>query len=342
MSVKLGYLAEVTGCKLHGDASCQIDRVATLPHAQPGSITFLTNRRYKQHLKHTKASAVILAKDDLDDCSVNALISSNPYLAYARIAALLYPQSPWDPGIHSTTSVSDDTDISDAAKIGPHCSIGPGVSIATGVVIGPGCVVESEVSIGEHSHLHANVVLCHGVYIGSRALIHPGVVIGSDGFGLVQDNGAWVKVPQVGSVVIGDDVEVGANTTIDRGAIEDTVIGNGVKLDNQIQIGHNVIIGDHTAMAGCSGVAGSAHIGSRCTIGGAAGVLGHLEIADDVHITAYSLVTQSIKEPGVYSSGTPLQANAKWRRNYVHFSRLDEYARRLKAVESELGKKKPG
>ena len=339
MAVTLGELAEQVGAELHGDALCRIDNVATLQNAGKGSISFLANPRYRKHLLNTSASAVILTAEDLEACPAAALVTSNPYACYARVARLLQPLDSWKPGIHASATVSDKAEIAASAWIGPQAVIGDGVIVGENVFIGPGCVLEHDVLVGDDSRLSANITLCHAVQIGKRALFHPGVVIGSDGFGIANDEGRWVKVPQLGSVRIGDDVEIGANTTVDRGALEDTVIEDGVKLDNQIQVAHNVVIGAHTAVAGCVGIAGSARIGRHCSIGGNAGILGHLEIVDNVHITAKSLVTHSIREPGLYSSGVPLQVNRDWRRNSVRFKQLDDLARRLRRIEKALDKK---
>jgi UDP-3-O-[3-hydroxymyristoyl] glucosamine N-acyltransferase len=336
LAYTLGELAERLGAELNGDADCRIEEVSTLERAGHGCLTFLANRKYQSVLSKTRASAVILDAEFLSECPVNALVTGNPYLAYARAAALFNPQRDFVKGVHPTAWVSPDAEVHADAWIGPHACVSEGARIAARVYVGPGCVIDEDVQIGEDSRLLANVTICHGVSIGLRALVHAGVVIGSDGFGIANDEGVWVKVPQLGSVRIGDDVEIGANTTVDRGALEDTVIENGVKLDNLIQIGHNVHIGEHTAIAACAGVAGSAHIGKRCTIGGATSIAGHLEIADDVHLTATSAVPNTIKEAGVYSSGMPIQENKLWRRNVIRMRHLDDMARRLKAIESRI------
>lgn len=335
--IALGEIARHVGGTLHGDAGRVITGVATLQNAGPADITFLANPRYRKYLASTRAGAVILAGKDQDECVVAAVVVANPYAAYARAAALLYAERDLPgPGVHPSACVSAESRLHDGVSIGPQCVIEAGAEIAAQVSIGPGCFIGKDAVIGEGSRLSPNVTICHGVRIGRRALIHPGAVIGSDGFGLAGDNGVWLKVPQLGGVSIGDDVEIGANTTIDRGALEDTVIEDGVKLDNQIQVAHNVRIGAHTAIAGCVGIAGSAHIGKRCTIGGGVGISGHLEIADDVHITGMSFVTKSIRQPGVYSSGIPADTNQQWHKNTVRFRQLDDMARRLKALEERL------
>lgn len=333
MNLTLREIAERVGCEIHGDENCVITGIAALQNAAPGKISFLANPRYRKYLRTTKASAVILARSELAGCPVAALVADNPYATYARVATLLHPPAPGKQGIHPTAWVADSSTIHESAWVGPHCVVEAGVVLGPGVQVGPGCVIGEGVTIGEDSRLVANVTVCSGTRIGRRTLIHPGAVIGSDGFGLANDHGVWVKIPQIGGVRIGDDVEIGANTTIDRGALEDTVIEDGVKLDNLIQIGHNVQIGAHSAVAGCAGISGSAKIGQRCMIAGAVGIAGHLEIADDVHVTAMSRVSKSLTEPGVYSSGTPIQPNNLWHRNSVRFKQLDDMAQRLKALE---------
>jgi UDP-3-O-[3-hydroxymyristoyl] glucosamine N-acyltransferase len=338
----LGELAEQVNGRVVGDASVRIAGVGTLTHGQAGQITFLNNPRYRRYLAETQASAVILGEDDVASCPVNALVVRRPYVAYARLTALFAQQR--EPGgfIHPSAQVSPAATVSSTARIEANCVVGAGCSIGEQVRIGPGCVIENDCMIGDGSHLIANVTLYHSTILGQRVTIHAGAVIGSDGFGFANEGGRWIKIHQLGCVRIGDDVEIGANTTIDRGAIEDTIIGSNVILDNLIQIAHNVRIGDGTAMAGCVGVAGSAVIGRNCAIGGGAGILGHLEIADGVTVTAMSLVTKSIKEPGVYSSGTPLEPSAQWQKNYARFKQLDEMARRLRALEHELNELKKG
>ncbi len=337
--ISLGKLAGQLGVELVGDASCNITAVATLQTAGPGQISFLANSRYRRYMASTQASAVILRPEDSDACPVNALVSSNPYLTYARAATLLNPQPRQTAGIHPSAVVEPAAEIDPTAAIAANCYIAADACIGPGVQIGPGCAIGQGVSIGADSRLAANVSIADDVQIGQRALIHSGTVIGSDGFGFAPDQGEWFKVPQLGSVIIGDDVEIGANTTIDRGALEDTVIEEGVKLDNQIQIAHNVRIGAHTAIAGATGIAGSTTIGKRCQIGGGVVVVGHLMVADDVHITAMSLVTGNINQSGLYSSGTQLAGNKEWRKNAVRFGQLDGMARRLRALEKQLKEK---
>jgi UDP-3-O-[3-hydroxymyristoyl] glucosamine N-acyltransferase len=319
----LGELAVRFGLTLRGDPDLKVSRVATLAHAEAGALTFLANPRYRRQLESTRATAVLIAPTEAEGCPVPALIDPNPYLAYARAAELLYPTLPVLPGLHPSAVVSAEAAVAPSAGIGPLCVVEAGAEIGERVFLGPGCIVMQGACIGADTRLVAAVTVSAGVSIGKRCILHPGAVVGADGFGFAPDDGAWVKVPQVGSVRIGDDVEIGANTTIDRGAIDDTVVEHGVKLDNQIQVGHNVSIGAHTAVAGCVGISGSTSIGARCMIGGGVGIAGHLSIADDVVVTGCSLVSASIKHAGSYSSGMPTVETRKWRRMVAHLRRLD-------------------
>lgn len=338
MSVSLGELAVRFGCELRGDPNTPVDSVATLANAHPRAVTFLANPKYRSQLAATKAAAVVLDPKNADACKVAALVCPNPYATYARIAALLHPPPQPSAGVHPTAVVAPDVRIDPTASVGPLCTVASGVTIGARAVIGPQCVIESGARISDDVRLVARVTLCRDVEIGARTICHPGAVIGGDGFGFAPDGqGAWLKVPQVGSVRVGADVDIGANTTIDRGAIEDTVIGEGVKLDNQIQVGHNVQIGAHTAVAACVGISGSTTIGERCMIGGAAGISGHLTIADDVMVTGFTMVTHSITKAGVYSSGIPSEEARVWRRMIGRFKRLNLYADRLAAVERATG-----
>jgi UDP-3-O-[3-hydroxymyristoyl] glucosamine N-acyltransferase len=328
-------LAERFGLALHGDGSRLIEGVASLVHATANQLGFLANGKYASQLAATRAGVVVLREADLSACPTTALIAADPYLAFARIAALYERRPAATPGVHAGAIVAASARIGAGVSIGAGCVIEDDAVIGDGAVLGPHCIVGAGCTVGAQSRLVARVTLVAQVTLGKRVLIHPGAVIGSDGFGLAFDRDHWVKIPQLGGVRIGDDCEIGANTTIDRGALDDTVLEEDVRLDNQIQIAHNVHVGAHTAMAGCAAVAGSAKIGRYCMIGGNAGVLGHLEIADRVTITAKSLVTHSIREAGEYSSGTPLQDNRGWRRNAARFKHLDEYARRLAALEKD-------
>nr|VFJ91668.1 MAG: UDP-3-O-[3-hydroxymyristoyl] glucosamine N-acyltransferase [Candidatus Kentron sp. LFY]VFJ96247.1 MAG: UDP-3-O-[3-hydroxymyristoyl] glucosamine N-acyltransferase [Candidatus Kentron sp. LFY]VFK13358.1 MAG: UDP-3-O-[3-hydroxymyristoyl] glucosamine N-acyltransferase [Candidatus Kentron sp. LFY] len=334
MSILLGKLADTLKAELHGDESCRIDRVATLQSAGPGSISFLANHRYRGYLTETRASAVILSPADLPECPVFSLVLGNPYLAYAKVASLLNPISTPPCGIHPAAWVSAKAKVHKTAWVGAQAVVDDDVSIGAKSYIGAGCVVNSQVTVGNYSRLVANVTLCRDVVVGERTFIHPGVVIGGDGFGIANDNGTWVRVPQLGTVRVGDNVEIGANTTIDRGALEDTIIEDGVKIDNQVQIGHNVRIGAHTAIAGCVAIAGSVRIGKRCVIGGATSIAGHLNIADDVYLTGASQVAKSISKPGIYSSWIPVQESLVWRKNVARLHQLDDIARRIKALEN--------
>ena len=339
MKYTLGELAKHVSGEVKGDASCEIESVGTLHSSNNKQISFLTNPSYRKMLATSNAGAVILSAADAEDRSINAIISNNPYAAYAKIAALLSPNEKYIEGIDAGAFVATGSHISATASIAAGAVIESGVILADYVRIGPGCVIQKNTKVGKNSVLTANVTVSHNCEIGSNNLIHPGVVIGADGFGQAMDNGRWIKVPQLGRVVIGNDVEIGANTTIDRGAIEDTIIEDNVKLDNQIQVAHNVIIGAHTAIASSSAIAGSTKIGKHCRIAGMVGIVGHLEIADNVTITGKSMVTNSIKEAGVYSSGTPLEPNKLWRRNTVRFKHLDDIAKRLSKLEKLLSSK---
>ena len=323
----LGELAVRFGLELRGDPALRVSRVATLHQAAAGSLSFLANPRYKKHLAATRAAAVVLNADDATGCPVAALIAPNPYLAYARIATVVYPPPPAVAGIHPSAVVAGDATIAPSAEVGPFCVIGAGAEVGERAQLGAGCTLFAGARVGEDTRLMPRVTLYADVVVGRRCLLHSGAVVGADGFGFAPDSGAWFKVPQVGSVRIGDDVEIGANTTIDRGAIEDTVVGDGVKLDNQIQVAHNVVIGAHTAIAACTGISGSTTIGQRCMIGGMVGFAGHLTIADDVIITGCSLVSASIREAGSYSSGMPTVPSRQWRRMVANLRRFGEKER---------------
>lgn len=333
MSVSLGELAVRFGCELRGDPDIPIDGIAALGAAHARALSFLAHPRYRRELAQTRAAAVLLEDSVAADCPVAALVCANPYATYARIAAWLHPPPPLKPGIHPSALIEADAHIDPSAEIGPFALIGADAHIGARVLIGPHCIVARGARIAEDARLIARVTLGERVCLGARALVHPGAVLGSDGFGFAPERGTWVKVPQLGTVIVGPDVEIGANTTIDRGAIGDTVIEEGVKLDNQIQIAHNVRIGAHSALAACVGVSGSVSIGRRCMLGGAVGIAGHLSICDDVTITGYSLVSHSITRPGVYSSGIPVEETRAWRRIVARLKRIDSWAARLAAVE---------
>jgi UDP-3-O-[3-hydroxymyristoyl] glucosamine N-acyltransferase len=336
VGLTLGQLAVRHGCRLRGDPDIAVTGVATLATAGPGSLSFLANPQYRAQLATTQAAVVVLGEADAADCPVPCLISRNPYASYARMAAELHPQPPLRAGVAAGATVAADCALGEnlqieaGARIGA-ATIGARSYIGANVVIGDGCV------IGEDARIMAGVAIYARVRIGARCLIHAGAVIGSDGFGIAREgDGSWTKVPQLGSVVVGDDVEIGANTTIDRGALDDTVIGNGVKFDNQVQIAHNVVIGDHCAIAALAGVAGSARLGARCVLGGQVGIAGHIEIADDVMIGGGTKVTGTINKPGIYGGSVPADEMRRWRKNAVRFGQLDELARRLLKLENAL------
>jgi UDP-3-O-[3-hydroxymyristoyl] glucosamine N-acyltransferase len=328
-------LADRFGLVLQGDGDVRVSGVSTLLRASPSQLSFLANPRYRPQLQDSGAGIVVMRAADADGHPGTALLAEDPYSAFARISALFDVREPATPGVHPSAVIDASAVVDAAAQVGPFACIGARSTVAAGAVIGAGCVIGEDCVVGADCELGAHATLVRRVRLGRRVLIHPGAVLGADGFGLAMDAGRWLKVPQLGGVVVGDDCEIGANTTIDRGAIEDTVLEEDVRLDNQIQIGHNVHIGAHTAMAGCSAVAGSARIGRYCLIGGGAGVLGHLELCDRVIVTAMTLVTHSIREPGEYSSGTPVMDNRSWRRSAARFKQLDALARRVQAGDKD-------
>ena len=332
MQFSAAELAQRLGLAVQGDATTMVAGVATLARATPDTLTFLANPRYRGQLADTRAGIVVMREADAAGHAGTALLAADPYSAFARAAALFEQREAAAPGIHPQAAVDPAARIDPGASIGPFASIGARSVVEAGAVVGPGCVIGEDCVVGAGSELVARITLVRRVRLGRRVLIHPGAVLGADGFGLAMEGGHWIKVPQLGGVLVGDDCEIGANTCIDRGAIEDTVLEDDVRLDNQIQVGHNVHIGAHTAIAGCAAIAGSARIGRYCLIGGAAGVLGHLELCDRVVVTAMSLVTHSIREPGEYSSGTPLMDNRSWRKAAARFKQLDAIARRLGAL----------
>ena len=323
----LGELAVRFGLELRGDPDLRVSHVATLARGGPGALSFLANSRLRRHLAGSRATAIVVAPADVDACPGAALIGPNPHLGFAQIATLLHPESTAPPGIHPSAVVSADASIAPSASVGPLCVIGAGVAVGDRAQIAAGCTLLEGAQVGADTRLMPRVTLYSGVRIGARCLLHSGAVIGADGFGFAADAGTWVKVPQVGGVRVGDDVEIGANTTVDRGALEDTILENGVKLDNQIQVGHNVVIGEHTAIAACTGISGSTTLGKRCMIGGMVGFAGHLTIADDVAVTGCSLVSASIRQAGSYSSGMPTVETRAWRRMVAHLRRLAEKER---------------
>jgi UDP-3-O-[3-hydroxymyristoyl] glucosamine N-acyltransferase len=338
MAISLGELAVRFGCELRGDPAVLVDSVASLGQAHDRAIAFLADPRHRPQLRDTRAAAVVLDRDAAALCPVAALVADNPRATYARIAAALHPRERPAPGVHPTAVVAADARVDPSAHVGPLACIGARAVVGPRAVIGPHCIVGEAATVEEEAWLVARVTLGERVCIGARTLIHPGAVIGSDGFGFAEDAGAWVKVPQVGSVRVGCDVEIGANTTIDRGAIGDTLIEEGVKLDNLIQIGHNVRIGAHTAIAGCTGISGSTVIGRRCMIGGAVSIGGWLTICDRVVITGTTMITHSIDRPGVYSSGIPFEEARAWRRLVARFKRLSSLYDRVATLERAAGR----
>lgn len=335
MAMTLGEIAVRYGLELAGDPGERVTGVAPLATATPGTLTFCTGAKFRRALAATRATAVVLPREMVAECPVAALVSSRPYASYARIAAGLHPPAPVLPGIAPGAQIAKSAAVAASAWIGPQAVIGEDVRIGEHCSIGPHCVIEDGVRLGDGCRLQARVFLGHGVLAGARCVFKPGCVVGADGFGFAPDVDGYVKVPQLGTVRLGNDVEIGANTTVDRGTIEDTVIEDGVKLDNQVQVGHNCRIGAHTVVAGCVGISGSTVIGRRCMIGGAVGIAGHLEIGDDVIVTGYSLVTHSLPGPGTYSSGLPAIAAADWRRAVARLHRLDP--RKHKAAGGKPG-----
>jgi UDP-3-O-[3-hydroxymyristoyl] glucosamine N-acyltransferase len=332
----LAALAAHIGAQL--DSPCHeqiVIGIKGLHDATASHVSFYTNRAYRKALRQTQAAAIILAPRDRQDCPVPALIMDNPYLGYAKAAALFQEIPPFQAHIHPSAVIDLSAKISPNARIDAHVVIDKNTQIDDFVHILAGCVIGKNVQIGEKTLIYPNVTVYDDVSIGKCTIIHSGAVLGADGFGLAHSSEGWVKIPQLGSVQIGDNVEIGANTTIDRGALGNTVIGNGVKLDNQIQIAHNVHIGDHTVIAGCTGIAGSTKLGQRCMIGGGVCIAGHLEVVDNVQITGGSIVIQSILEAGMYSSGVPLQNNKDWHKNFLRFKELDDMARRLRRLEKQ-------
>ncbi len=331
----LSELTALFGGEVIGDASVRISRMASLESAQQGDLTFITSTRYRAELQQTRASAIILGPQLVDATTVTRIVCDNPYAYYAKVCALLNPFHRHPAGIHKRAHVSPKARVADGVSVGPGAVVDDGADIDEGVQIGAGCYVGRDVRIGAGTLLHANATVYDACVIGERGIIHSGAVIGADGFGMAMDEGNWVKIPQIGRVVIGADVEVGANTTIDRGALGDTVIEDDVKLDNQIQIGHNCRIGAHTAIAGCVGIAGSATIGRYCRIGGGAMIHGHIEIADNVEVSAGTLVPKSIRRTGKYTAIFPMSEHQEWSRNAPLIRHLRDLRDRIRALEMQ-------
>ena len=339
MNYTLGDLAALLDVELRGDPSLRIDGLASLKHAGPGKLSFLSNPRYVSQLASTRASAVIVEPALAVSSPCAQLISSAPYVTYARASQLFAPRLSSSAGIHPSACVHPSVIIGEGVSIGPHAVVEEGVTIGAGSVLGAGCSIGAGSTLGENCRLFANVTLYHDVHIGNRVVLHASVVLGADGFGFAFDGRQSIKIAQLGGVRIGDDVEIGAGSTVDRGALDDTIIEHGVKIDNHVQIAHNCVIREHTIICGCSAIAGSTTIGRYCTIGGGVGIIGHLNITDKVMISAMSLVSQSIAESGVYTSGTGLLESKEWKRNIVRFRQLDDMAKRLRELEKiTLGK----
>jgi UDP-3-O-[3-hydroxymyristoyl] glucosamine N-acyltransferase len=341
VAFRLGDIAERIGARVEGDPAAEVTGLGSIETAAPGQLTHLSSRRYRRFLPSTRATAVILAEADLPDCPTNALVARNPYLAFAR-ASRLFAAPIEGGGVHPTAVIGARVRIGAGAAIGAHavvgddCEIGPKVSIGANSVVGPRCTLAAGVT------LHANVTLHGLVRIGARSVVHSGAVIGAPGFGFTPDErGVLVGIEQLGGVVLGEDVRIGANTTIDRGALGDTVIGDGVKIDNQVQIGHNCIIGDHTLICGCSGIAGSTRIGRHCVLAGGVGVAGDgpIELTDRVVVSGMTHVSSSIHTPGIYSGGVLHSDSRRWKRNALRFSELDALTRRIRSLERALAKK---
>ena len=344
MSTRLGDLVERFGGHLTGDPDIEVTGIAPLQDAGASQISFLSNSKLRALAAQSNAAALILSP--LDDPTVAAtytgarIVTSNPYAYFARAAqyfVALEAVVP-EPGIHPSAVVARGAQVDPSAHIGPHVTIDEGAVVKAGAVIDAGCYIGREAEVGEGTHLFANVSFHARCIIGKRGIIQSGAVIGADGFGFASEKGVYIKIPQTGRVVIGDDVEIGANTSVDRGALADTVIEEGVKLDNQIQIGHNCRIGAHTAMAGCVGVAGSAVIGKHCTFGGAAMVLGHLEIADNVHISSGTMVSRSVLEAGQYTGFYPLAKNAEWEKSAAIVRNLASMREKIRTLEKTIKK----
>lgn len=336
VTMTLGQLAEALGAELRGPEALQITGLATLQEAGYGQLSFLANKQYRKFLDDSSASAVLLKAEDAEGFAGNALIVPDPYLAYARISHLFDPKPKAVAGIHPSAVVAEDAQVDASASIGPFAVIESGACIGANVTVGAHCFVGARCVIGEGGWLAARVTLYHDVTIGKRVVIQSGAVIGGEGFGFANEKGIWRKIAQIGGVTLGDDVEIGVNTAVDRGALSDTRIGDGVKLDNQIQIAHNVQVGDHTAMAACVGISGSTRIGKHCMIAGGVGMVGHIDVCDNVFVSGMTMVTRSITEPGGYSSGTAMQPLAEWRKSAARIRQLDEMSKRLQQLEKRV------
>ena len=329
-SFALAALAERFNLTVMGDANHCVSGVATLERADAKRLSFFASGKYRSQLLATRAGAVLVKASDQASCPVNALVSANPHADFARIANLFAPEIFIVPGVHPSAIIEAGAKIDPSAEIGAQCFVAASAIIDANVKLGAQCVVGPDCILGSYSQLMPRVTLVKRVHIGRCVIVHSGAVLGADGFSFANDQGRWLKVPQLGRVIVGDGCEIGANTTIDCGALDDTILGLEVKLDNQIQIGHNVRIGDFTAIAGCTAVAGSATIGARCLIAGGVGIAGHLDVCDEVTVMAMSLVSASISQKGVYAGAMPLMPQREWRKNAVHLRRLDGTLRETK------------
>lgn len=335
MPISLGELATRFGCELIGDPDVEVSGVASLSNADSDSLAFLSSAAFKQQLSSTKAAAVILRPEDAADSPVAVLLDDDPYACYARMAAVLYPPPPFKPGIHASAVVDSTAIVSDSACLAPNVVVGARSTIGENVYVGPGTVIGPDCVVGDSCRFVANVTLARATHIGERGIFHPGAVLGSDGFGNAMTSEGWIKVPQVGGVVIGDDVEIGSNTTVDCGAIGDTVIENGVRIDNLCMIAHNVRIGEHTAIAAMVGIAGSATIGKRCMFAGKSGSVGHVTICDDVVVLGKGLISKDVTTPGAYSSAFNAEPAREWAKRVARFRRIDSLFARVKKLEKE-------
>jgi UDP-3-O-[3-hydroxymyristoyl] glucosamine N-acyltransferase len=335
-SFRLKQIADHLQAAWSGDPDVTVSGIANLAHAEPHHLSFLSKKKYSSHLADTRAGIVIVQEDIAAPDRLNLVRVPDPYAAYAKISHFFCQRRRQAPGIHPSAVVHASAIVPASASVGPGCSIGESVVIGENTEIQPGVVIGNGSRLGDDCVIFPNVVIYHEVVLGDRVVVHSNTVIGADGFGFARDKEGWIKIHQLGGVRIGNDVEIGASTTIDRGAIDDTVIGDGVIIDNQVHIAHNCIIGRNTAIAGCVGMAGSTEIGANCTIGGMVGIGGHLKIADNVHFNGSTVVTKSIPSSGVYASGTAVQEVHTWRRNAVRFGQLDEWVEKIKALEKAL------
>lgn len=329
----LAELASALGARLVGDSEYTVDCIAPLESASKNALSFLANAKYEKVLANCSAGAVILTEASENSFSGNKLIVENPYLCYAKLTELFNFRLSKKSGVHPTAIVSNEAVVESSAYIGANCVVERGASVGAGTQVGPGCFIGEDTVVGVNGLLHANVTLYAGLTVGDHVLIHSGTVIGSDGFGFAPSKEGWVKIHQLGGVVIGNKVEIGSNTSIDRGALDDTIIEDGVIIDNLVHIAHNVKIGAGTAIAGCVGIAGSAVIGKNCTVAGMVAINGHINIPDNTHFHGGTIVTKGVKEAGAYASAPPMQEVHKWRRNAVRYSQLDEWVEKIKALQ---------